>query len=531
MIKVNERGFVYDDSPNPLWLPPVNLKQFEVFNDFHRYPLIDGPRKSSKTYGIIHKVIRHAFDVGGAMFGIVNKTLKNAKSSGVWTLLSNWMLPFWQHGYGDKWEPWMPEAWKYGCPGFKVVEGPKTTGDTKLSFVRIRNRHGTVSEIQCHSLEHATEVEAKFKGPFYSGFWLSELDQYCTRHAFDIFCDALRMPGVPYQEHQILSDLNPPESGENNWMHDMWFKEREKPPVNDEGFDPIFHANLHRIGFTLDDNPQLDPTERREMVARYKKRKGLYDRFVLGKWTQDVVDGHFSHVWDETVHVLGNADGSKEDWEIIVPTDACDTLLCGWDIGDRNHSFHILEKIIRSVPGTNRRMISFSILDEVVAIMTSASTAMFAEACLDRILYWEKWMKEHHKRDIQWRHWSDSSAFVFSATAGSMDAAVVYEATNGKVSLNAAPKYRNSNHDKVNVLCELMHSGRLHVSAQLRRTRAMFANLKSGGDAEFIKENEHKHPFDSVSYPILAEAPQDMFKSGEVRTEKQREPSLIVAGV
>src|SRR5574342_716731 len=196
MIKTNERGFVYEEAGG--WLPPINPKQFEVFDDYHRYLLVHGPRKSSKTWGIIHKIIRHGFD-NDAMFAIVTKTLKNAKASGAWTLLSNVMLPFWEYGIPkDRWEPWMPPAWRHGCPGFRVIEGPKTTGDTKMSFVRIQNRRGAVSEIQCHSLEHDSEVEAKFKGPFYSGFWLSEFDQYLkSRDAFDIFCDALRMPGVP----------------------------------------------------------------------------------------------------------------------------------------------------------------------------------------------------------------------------------------------------------------------------------------------------------------------------------------------
>ena len=91
-IKVNDEGFVYDTEG--AWYPPMNSKQLEIFEDYHRYLLVHGPRKSGKTFGIIHKVLRHAFDVDGAMIAIVTKTIKNAKSAGVWVLLAK-MLQIW----------------------------------------------------------------------------------------------------------------------------------------------------------------------------------------------------------------------------------------------------------------------------------------------------------------------------------------------------------------------------------------------------------------------------------------------------
>lgn len=532
-LKVNERGYVYDADPNPMWLPPINLKQLELFNCFGRYTLVDGPRKCSKTYGLIHRVLRHGFDVDNDMFAIVNKTLKNAKSSGVWTLLCNWMIPFWEHGAGNKWEPWMPEMWKHGCPGFKVLEGPKTTGDTKLSFVKIRNRHGGVSEIQAHSLEHAQEVEAKFKGPFYSGFWCSEGDQYMTRHALDILSDALRAPGVKYEDHQIFFDCNPPDTGKNNWMWKLWFDERLNPPINEEDFDPIFHEGLHRIGFNLSDNPQLDDKERRELIARYKKRKGLYDRFILGIWTEDVVDGFFSECWDEDQHVFGKAEGQKEDWEVIVPTPQCTTLVTGWDIGDRSHAFRIMEKITTEAPDRKSLIVSFNVIDELDVFRSKVSTTKFCLSCLERMDYWQKYQKETNKIDLSWRHWSDTSAWNFKASAGSYDAAIVYEATAGRIALRPAPKYRDSNEDKVALLREFLHLKRIAVSAQLFGTRAMFANLRTGGKGEYVREDDFKHGFDALSYPLLAEAPIDMIKSSkEVPTAPLSRPvDFVVAGV
>lgn len=525
IIRVNKLGYIYAE--NGTWLPPLNAKQFEVFNDFHRYLLVHGPRKSGKTFGLIHKTLRHAWDVDGAMVAIICKTIKNAKSAGVWVLLTK-MLNIWS-GYKDGSGNKVP-----GCGKFTVVEGPKITGDSKMSFVRIRNAHGTISEIQCHSLEHSSEVEAKFKGPAYSMIWCSEADQYLDEHAFHILCDALRMwPGVKYEEHQIILDMNPPDTGENNWFHDVFFKFKDKQLEEDE--DEIFKEGLHRIGFSIDDNPQLDPKEKRELIARYKKRKSLYNRFILGIWEQDITGGHYSDVWDEMIHVRGSIDGPEEDWEFIVPTQGCTHLLTGWDMGEsKNHSFTILEKVLMEDPNTKRQVVSFAVIDEYVIIRTQMSIREFVEVCLEKIDHWTDWQQKMHKVELSWRHWSDTSALDYRASADSSDAAIVYEASNERIVLQGAPKYSGSNRDKVKLLWQLLYERRLHISAQLKATRAMFANLRPDPNsaAHFVKRDDHKHPFDSLAYPIIAEAPTDMLKSAELTTApKERSPGLIISRI
>ena len=510
-IKVNDEGFVYDTEG--AWYPPLNAKQLEIFENFSRYLLVHGPRKSGKTFGIVHKVLRHAFDVDGAMIAIVTKTIKNAKSAGVWVLLAR-----------------MLQIWSANCHGFVVVEGPKTTGDSKMSFVRIRNRHGSVSEIQCHSLEHSSEVEAKFKGPAYSMFWLSEFDQYCDDHAFNIFCDALRMsPGVKYEEHQIICDCNPPDTGTNNWIHDKWFKFADKP--TEDGEDEFFKSCLHRMCVMIDDNPQLDPRERKELESRYSKRKALRARFILGLWEQDIVDGFFSDVWDPSIHVIGRADCEESEREVVVPTSGCRVLICGWDLGEsRNHSFHIIEKITTEDPKTKRQLVSFSVIDELVVIRTYISIREFVEAVLDKLQHWEAFHKKRYNIDLRWRHWSDTSAFRERSAAEASEAVIAYEASGGKILLEAAPKYSGSNRDKVKLLWELLHQKRLFISAQLFKTQTMFANLRRGKESEFIKADDNKHVVDSLGYALMSEAPLDMLRKANIEAVKKSEsPGLVLA--
>lgn len=517
-LQVDDKGFVYDPEKK-IWLPPLNEKQFEIFNDAHRYLLVEGPRKSGKTFGILHKVIRHNFDLKAAMFAIVCKTIKNAKSAGVWVLLTR-----------------MLQLWEAGCPGFRVVEGPKTTGDSKMSFVRIRNRHGRISEIQCHSLEHSAEVEAKFKGPAYSGFWLSELDQYCNEHAFDIFCDALRMwPDVTYDEHQIICDCNPPDTGTENWIHDKWFKFGEGQPKDDESeSERDLRNSLKRISVNLDDNPQLDARERRDLEARYRKRKTLYNRFVLGIWEQDITDGHFSDVWDEGVHVVGSTSGERSEWEVMVPTADCRELITGWDLGEKkSHAFHIVEKVLGERNG--QMIVAFNVLDELVVVDQFVSIEEFVNNCVDKMNHWDAYMKRAHNRSIHWRHWSDTSAFERRASSGETDAAITYNASKGRIALQGAPKYRDSNKDKVKLLWNLLHARRLKVSAQLAVTKKMFAMLRpdpGSSISKYVKRDRHKHPFDSLSYAIMAEAPMDLFRSADVNpTAREAAPRPVFASI
>jgi hypothetical protein len=46
-----------------------------------------------------------------------------------------------------------------------------------------------------------------------------------------------------------------------------------------------------------------------------------------------------------------------------------------------------------------------------------------------------------------------------------------------------------------------------------------------------VKRDDHKHPFDSLAYPIIAEAPSDMVRSAEIGTASKKEfAGLVVAG-
>lgn len=472
-----------------IWIPSLAPKQMEVFNCFKRFLLVDGPRRAAKTWGIMHKILRHAFDLNGARVAMVAKTNKNAKSGGVWVNLTQRTIP----------------EWESANIGFRVTEGPKVTGDTRMSYVKILNRYGTESEIQLHSVDYCPEVEEKFKGTEFSMFYFAELSNFEDRVVFDTTVQSLRMnPQIPYECHQWIGDTNPPESGPYNWMYELWFKELARE--NHE--DPDFQKGLHRIGFTLDDNPFLDPRDRKDLEGTFRRRKNLWNRYVLGLWEEDLHDAFFKDTFVEDLHVMGNVNmPSRADWDIIKPTPNCIELITGFDIGETNHSAHILEKIKVS----NSDYI-YAVLDEIVSIGRAVSVREFTLEVVKRMAYWEKYCVENHKRTIRWRHWSDSSAMRWRSAAEATDALIVRNVSNGKIMLSAAPKFNHSVMARVDTLQRLLHENRIYISAACPATISMVKALKRGTTKSepISRTGNHIHVFDSLTYILFSEDPMDL---------------------
>lgn len=301
------------------WLPPISMAQHRIFDDTHRFLLVTGPVLSSKTVGILHKILRHAYDVPGARVGVFAKTVKTGKSAGPWQELTDRIIPI----------------WKQAPIGFKVLQNPKVTGDTRQNMFIIQSRFGPPSEVLLHSLEYAPEAEEKLKSTSYSMIWFSEVDQIAPlsgpyperddREVFAIAQNRLRMQDIPYESHQIIMDCNPPESGEDHWLHDVFFKERDRK----DHPDPEYQKQIGRIEFAITDNPFLDPRQISNVKNQFSFRQSLYERMVEGKWRQDNTGGHFHEMFRPEIHVLGKVECPKEEREVIIPTPAVKVMLSG----------------------------------------------------------------------------------------------------------------------------------------------------------------------------------------------------------
>ena len=479
------------------WLPELSPKGFEVFNSYTRYLMVDGPRKAGKSLAIAHRVARHLFENPNAKVGIITKTLKNGKT-GVWADLISSVLPVWINSkIGMRWtkEPTMDAA-------------------TKMSYARVRNAYGGESEVQLHSLENVWETEAKFKGTRFSLIWLSEADQFEDRIVFDALTDQLRVIGIPYENHQFIADLNPPETGMDHWLAKVW--NVEGGPQKDASFD--------RLAFVLDDNPFLDPREKKDLIEKYSYDKQLYDRYVLGKWVVDVSAGHFAEVFVSGTHVVGSvASPSEDDWEVMVPDRNSFELFTGWDLGDVNHACSICAKRTNSAGDS-----IFDNIDEVAVIDRKISIADFTEAVIERMDYWEEYMlREYGTKRVMWRHWSDNSAWSYHAASDVYDELVVRQVSQGKIILNAVTKGSGSVAQRIGLLKKLLFGRRVFVSAQLSNTIRMLKEMRKGPNkAELIRAGDpNKHIFDALTYMMISETPMDV----ERRLAPTVRPNLVFA--
>ena len=477
-----QRGMLTDEGR---WMPLMSDRAVEVFNDYSRVVLLCGARKSGKTLsGLCNKILRHAWEVDGACIGIIGKTVRNV-GGGIWSDLLKFSLP----------------GWLDASMGMTLVQAEKMTSDSHMKYIRVSNQYGGYTEIQLHSLNHDQDVEKAFKSMRFSMIVISEVDQFGDRSVIDILLDQLRMTGVPYEQHQLVCDCNPPKEGKDHWLYNTF--------VNRDEDNPYLMPESSCHHFTLDDNPFLEPQVRENLLKKYQYDPVKKARFVDGRWVKDMTAGHFDLYFTFNIHVVGDASSpNRDNWDVIVPPRGTTTLITGSDIGDVNHATTFM--LSRA---SDSRDVVFDIFDEVVSIDRPVSLRTFSGMIMERILYWEEFMKKEYKTErIYWRHWCDSSLMGYKSGSDSTDAQTIYRATEGKLYMVAARKGPGSVAQRINLTKRLLHGNRLYTSAQCVHTIDWLRNLRKGKtQAETVARGlDCRHAFDSATYAISQEIPIEL---------------------
>lgn len=492
---------------NGRWAPDISPKGYDVLNDYHRFLLLSGPRLTSKSTCAIAKICRHLWENDRAICAIIGKSIRTVKSSGIWqdlTVLDTGI-----------------KQWLRAQIGFDYTVEPKITGDTKMSFFRIRNMYGTESECQVHSLEHDHEVEQKFKSTRYSMFYLPEADLFKSEAVIQILDDQLRIPHIPDQDHQIILDCNPAEEGDEHWIYRSFYR---KCGEDGHPFAPSHAAKFQVYEFFLDDNPFISEERKQAQRDKYAHDPIKKARYLEGKWQRDTTGGVFEDVWREPTHLVGHTMGPPDEWEVLIPGPHSHEFVIGWDPGDVNHSASII------CPREGDEQTVFDLIDELVVVDRQVALADFTEGVLERMDYWEKVMRELYGKDhkIAWRHWSDpSAADRYRSAADSYDAKIIRNVSEGRIVLGYASKGAGSVRKRKDLMRRILFQDRLAVSAQCRAHIDMFRYLKPGsGAAEPVqKASPHKHPFDSLSYAITSEAPAELDRRNQ--STVVRRPHII----
>lgn len=496
--------------PNGRWAPDLAPKGYQVLNDYHRYLLLSGPRKTGKTFASMAKICRHLWENDGAVVAIVGKSIRSIKSSGVWQDLVTSEIGIRQ--------------WLRADIGFEYLTEPKITGDTKMSFFTIRNMFGGTSTCQVHSLEHDHEVELKFKGTRYTMFYLPEADQFKSESVIQVLADQLRSETVPFENWQILLDCNPAEEGEEHWIYRAFYR---KCGEDGEPFSRNRSEKFHYYEFFLDDNPFISDEEKQDIRDQYAHNKIREARYVFGRWERDTAGGVFEDVWSEPRHVIGQTLGRPDDWEIICPGANSHEFVVGWDCGDVNHSASIL------CPREGDTETTFDLIDELVIVDRQVSLADFTEGVMERMDYWEAALRALYGKDHKfiWRHWSDpSAADRYRSGADSFDAKIIRNASDGRIILNFAQRSQGSVRRRKDLLRRVLHQGRIAVSAQCRAHIDMFRYLKPGSSAAepIQRASCHKHAFDSLTYSLSNEVPNELDRRNQATII--RRPKIISVG-
>jgi len=492
------------------WYPNLFGRQLEVFNNFCRALLVCGPRKSGKTWAVLHKIARHLWETKGARVAMFSRTLKNSKEGGTWSDLHTIVLPEWINA---------KIGFKYTTKGAEGKPGPKVDGQTRTPYFRIRNAHGGESELMLFSLDYDPDIEAKLKEQRFSMIYFSELSKFKDRRILSVALPSLRMPHLKMDEQQWIADTNPGEEGDASWIYEVWYveriqtyqqyfdrnKERGRPCLPEQLFY-TFQKGLGLIEIKPEENPFLDPAELDELKATYSYDEGLYERYVNGKWVYGEGDAsiHFKGKFHPLRHVVGGIESpDQKDHVYANPHPNSFELITGWDLGDTNHAAVILDRVY--IGGKSH----YIVLDELEVLGEEVSNEDFTEEFMGLIVNLEETAGKKFGLD---RSWSDRSALEkYSASGDTYAYLQVYAASNKRIYLRACPKPAGSVRTRVQLVKSLLHNNRLHISAHCKGVIRMMKELKKGaGKLDFVAQDENKHIFDALTYALLMECAEEL---------------------
>ncbi len=509
-----------------VWLPSLRGKQWRIYNlgtqqnserrdrpDVPYCALITGSRRSLKTYGTLHRVMRHLWQTPGAQVGMFAKYMKTLTDYGSFVDLITHVAPEWMRGGRADCpkELLNPIGMRFLTKNAQGQPGPITDSKTRTIYFRVNNAHGGVSELRLFSLNNDTnaEIEARMRNTTFSMIYFSELTNFTNPTVVLASLWQLRMGHLRPWQHMFIADTNPSPEGPDCWIYKMFFERK----IMGEDAPPemrMFIDNLTVLELFFRENPLLTDSEKAffEAAARADMDPGTFDRDVLGLWTRGygTKGKHFADLWKPSVHVIGG--GAEESGGIEVSPNS-DELFTGWDLGASvNHAAVIAEKRVHILK--DRSLSYWCIHDELVSVGEKMQIDEFALKFLEKM----RALEAAAGRKLVWRHISDDSALVVQRASGAgTDALEVQIATNGEIILLPVLKAKGQDMVPVRVkmIRRLLRENRIFVADRCEQVKAMFMHLRHGrSEKEFVAWDEYKHIFDALSYIIFEIGYEDL---------------------
>ncbi len=492
--------------PEPVeeWSPPLGPTGEEIFHCMKKFMLAHGERGSGKTFACLHKLVRHLYDNDGAMACVTVITRSSAILGGSWTKLQQ-VLNSWQEGIGLQGEG------KNGEIVFKMDDG-------RNRFCWIKNSHGGWSMVFLKSMQHAEHIKAKVKGMEFSFFFFDELTETDDERYFtDTIQQLGRLPGIKPQ--QFLGACNPPDEGEDHWVHKRFFTGFDDPhaktPKKRSQYG-VFHVPMTENRFIENKQEYIET-----VLEACRTDPTAHDRLIKGLWTKRPTGkGLFAEYFRRELHMRG----SVEKQQYIIPSGS--VIDIGYDIGTANTAITFEE----SLQTTRGELTSW--FDEIVKVGRYVPIPLLAPMLLGRMNYW----CGRTGRPLHFNHISDSASFDQMRPDGSYDARKLEEELEKElhttperyphlshiiwvnpeaaakdrifreqpVRLKPCPKPPGSRGARARMIISRLQAELIVVSARCQKTIEMFENLEQNPEKAYepLKESRHGHPFDSGSYVV-----------------------------
>lgn len=503
-------------------------KQLDIFNSRARILLVSGSRKSGKTFGLLERIVRHMWETPGARVGVFAKSKGLAKEFGSWQDLTEKHVPGWI-GIESALDPKI--IFEITTVNSEGVPGVKQDGQTRTAFFRVRNMYGGESEARLFSIEHDHEVEAKVKNKVFSLIYFIELSNFQDKRILTVTLQQLRMDHLRPKDgkqdvmHQWAGDTNPDvELGNRSWIYKTFYVDRNKKDMTEK--EKMFYGSMQVIELFHGENPHITQQEIVELEISCEDDPALNDSYVKGIWGDGAQQrGKLLAPWFiRNFHVVGGGEGEGDQIDVRPGTVM---LWGGWDLGNVNHAVVLLDMWFVNISGVDRR--HWAVLDEKWTINEKIDLVDFTHDIVEKMDH----LNTINKKTYDWKHWSDIDAIkLWNPSAAAYDYQIVQAASHGKIVLQGVAKPEGSVRSRVWILKRLLKEKRLFISARCTRTIEMIENLRRGDGKDYVHQDEYKHLFDCLTYPLLMESEVEMLEESMSRpsASERQAPTLVSVG-
>jgi hypothetical protein len=138
------------------------------------------------------------------------------------------------------------------------------------------------------------------------------------------------------------------------------------------------------------------------------------------------------------------------------------------------------------------------------------------EAVMEKMAKWEKLMG----KTLHWTHFSDRSSFDYrdsiSKRSQQFEVSIV---SKQRIRLQAVDKFAGSVRLRMDIMRKLLFQDRIFMSrANCPHLAASVAALRPGKNGSPIeKGSEHRHVFDSTTYPLQALCAEELFRANKAQ--------------